>query len=213
MATLPVASVPGSRRETLLPKPIQLYAGQRYRIGAYTAGVGTNFARFDLPATFAHGSIHQSYEAFGDSFPITPHPARWWFVDLVYSMGSFDSLILAPDAATFVNGAWTGNITISTAATSVLLRAEDGAGHVGLADRFSVLSADIVRFTAVQLAAPNLLLTFTTVPGKSYQLHRTDNLLADNWTVLTNVLANANTMQISDSTGGGRQFYRICVLP
>ena len=210
----PISGLPGSLQHTVLSRPFQLYAGQRYRLGVYSGGLSTNFARFDLPAAFAHGTIHQSYEGLGDAFPATSHPARWWLVDLVYEIGAREPVAVVPAAATFVNGVWTGNLRINDPAERLRLCAEDSAGHGGRADPVSILAIPAARFTAISLTATNLLLTFTTVPGKTYQLDRTDNLAGNNWTtVLPNLQAQSNTMQVSDASDGQRQFYRVLVLP
>jgi hypothetical protein len=68
MASQSVSSVPGTWVETALATPIQLTAGTRYRVAAYTGG-GSDYYRTDMPSAFPNGTINQSYEAYGDSFP------------------------------------------------------------------------------------------------------------------------------------------------
>src|SRR5439155_14993566 len=52
LASQAVSSVPGTWVETPLSTPIQLLAGQTYRIGFYTGG-GTYYGRFDQPSSFS----------------------------------------------------------------------------------------------------------------------------------------------------------------
>ena len=84
LASQNVTSVPGTWVETPLSTPIQLTAGTRYRVAAYTAG-GNYYWRTDLGGTFPYGSIDQSYEISGDAFPTSTDTVRWWFVDLRYN--------------------------------------------------------------------------------------------------------------------------------
>jgi hypothetical protein len=205
---------PGSWLETSLPAPVPLYANREYRLGVYSGALTTNFARFDFSAGFANGTIHQSYDGFGDNFPTNIHPARWWFVDLVYSAASYEPLPLTPTSANFINGSWTGNLAINAAGSNILLRAEGASGTAGLATPLSVLSADTVRITDTLLTITNVLITFSTVPGRTYQLERTDNLSAS-WTVVSpGLLADTSFMQVADTTSGrDKQFYRVRVLP
>lgn len=49
-------------------------------------------------------------------------------------------LILSPGTSTaFVNGVWTGNVTVGQAGMGVILTANDGAGHTGTSNSFNVL--------------------------------------------------------------------------
>jgi len=43
-------------------------------------------------------------------------------------------------SGSFVQGAWTGSLTIGQTFTNLVLRADDGAGHAGLANAISILS-------------------------------------------------------------------------
>ena len=85
LASQSVTSVPGTWVETPLSTPIQLTAGTHYRVAAYTAG-GNFYWRTDLGGTFPYGTIDQSYEISGDAFPTSTDTAKWWFVDLRYTI-------------------------------------------------------------------------------------------------------------------------------
>ena len=45
---------------------------------------------------------------------------------------------ISPTTATFVNGVWTGNVTVSQAISSMYLRIDDGSGHLGDGNAFAV---------------------------------------------------------------------------
>ena len=47
---------------------------------------------------------------------------------------------IAPTTATFVNGAWTGNVTVTQAASSMYLQVSDGSGHYANSNSFTVSS-------------------------------------------------------------------------
>jgi len=85
LASQNVVSTPGTWVETPLATPIQLNAGTTYRVAAYTAGGGYYF-RSDLGGPFPYGTINQSYEIAGDAFPTGTDSAKWWFVDLRYTV-------------------------------------------------------------------------------------------------------------------------------
>jgi uncharacterized repeat protein (TIGR01451 family) len=135
----PVAGTPGTWTETPLPAPVELSAGVRYRIGCFTDG-GNYFWRTDGLNMFPHGSIDQSYDASGDSLPATTDSIRWWFVDLRYTLGPTSPVPIAPvSSGTFTGGVWSGSVTVSGSATSMVLRADNGAGRSGVSNPFQVV--------------------------------------------------------------------------
>ena len=48
---------------------------------------------------------------------------------------------ISPTTATFVDGVWTGNITVSQAVSSMYLRISDGSGHASNSNAFTVAAA------------------------------------------------------------------------
>src|SRR5207245_8459528 len=83
IASQNVTSITGTWVETPLSTPVQLLAGQTYRVGFYTAGT-TSYGRNDLPASFSDGTITQTYYNAGDGFPNNFDSWRWIFVDIKY---------------------------------------------------------------------------------------------------------------------------------
>jgi hypothetical protein len=143
MTSLNFTGTGGVWTETALPTPVELIAGTTYRLGVYTGGAAY-YWRSDLPPTFASGSIIQSYEAGGDQFPTIPDNTKWWFVDLKYTRTGAVSGIVSPTVTgSFVRGVWTGDVTITQASTAAVLRAQDGAGHVGDSNSFGVMNLNL----------------------------------------------------------------------
>lgn len=140
LAEQSVSSVPGTWTETELAGPLDLTNGVTYRVGAYTGGAGY-YWRTDMSVGFDHGTVVQSYETAGDAFPVSSDSARWWFVDLRYTVEASDQVAVAPSTSTeFVSGEWTGHVTVQEAAANMYLRADDGSGHVGDSLLFTVAS-------------------------------------------------------------------------
>ncbi len=121
-----------------LASPLQLAAGRRYRVGVYTFGQ-TISGRTDLPSAFPYGTINQSYQSPGDTFPTSPDGTRWWFVDLRYTTAVTQPVPITPtNSGNFVGGIWTGSVAVLAPATNMWLRADDGAGYSGTSTPFIV---------------------------------------------------------------------------
>ncbi|MEI6852359.1 MAG: DUF4082 domain-containing protein, partial [Bacteroidota bacterium] len=84
VASQAVSGTDGTWTQTNLSSPVTLTAGVTYRIGAFTNG-GNYYWTTGLSASFANGTINQSYELGGDAFPTSTDAVSWWFVDIVYS--------------------------------------------------------------------------------------------------------------------------------
>jgi uncharacterized repeat protein (TIGR01451 family) len=139
LASLNVTGTPGTWSEMALPAPVSLAAGAHYRLAAYTGG-GNYYYRYDGSNSFPGGTIDAGYEASGDAFPTTSDSARWWLVDLRYTTGYPNAVPITPTlAGPFINGIWTGNLTLLAPATNANLRADDAAGHNGLSAPLTVL--------------------------------------------------------------------------
>ena len=163
VATQNVISPAGLWSETALTTPVQLSAGQPYRVGVYTGG-GNYYWRLDLPGTFADGTIDQSYEASGNAFPASVDSARWWFVDLRYRVDTLDSVPINPTVSgNFANGVWSGSLTVQQPATNVTLRADDGLGHVSQSLPFDVASGPVppVTVTLLRTSGNQMQLTWS----------------------------------------------------
>jgi uncharacterized repeat protein (TIGR01451 family) len=148
LASQNVASTPGNWRETPLASPLTLRAGTRYRLAAHSGG-STVFYRLDGSTPFADGTIQQSHYRSGDGFPSSSDSARWYLVDLRYTVGA--QVPVSPTSlAGFVNGVWSGPVTVSQPAADLRLTVDDGDGHIGQSDPFT---AEVRNDVSVALAA------------------------------------------------------------
>ena len=139
LASQNVSSVGGTWNETPLTTPLQLSAGERYRVGVYSDdNIGAYYGSAFLQ-TFPHGSVNQSYSSFGDTFP-SGIDNILYFVDLRYSVGFSIPVAITPTVSgNFVGGNWTGNLTVLEPVTDLVLKAEDADGHSGTANPVSVV--------------------------------------------------------------------------
>jgi uncharacterized repeat protein (TIGR01451 family) len=65
----------------------------------------------------------------------------WYVDDIVIFSGSASTptAITPTNSGNFVNGTWTGNLTVLQPATNIVLRADDGNGHTGNSNPFDVV--------------------------------------------------------------------------
>jgi hypothetical protein len=198
----------GTWTEAALAQPVGLAAGQTYTVGVYSSVPTTNYARFDSLATFGHGTIDQALEGNGDAMPTVVHPARWWYVDLVYSPAVGGPLSITPDTISgFTGGVWTGPVTFHETASRVYLR----AGSTSLSSMFAVADAPL-RITTIDYDGASTTITFPTLTGRSYVLERSDTALPDSWSAVNSPRAGTGgPMQITDPTAGASptRFYRV----
>src|SRR5205085_2117498 len=136
LASQNVTSAPGIWRETPLGSPVLLAAGQRYRIGVYTAG-GGRYGRFDQSSTFADGTIDQAYYAIVVT-NIGPSVATGVFVtNALASSATVVSVAVSQGGYTIVGRTVTcnvGTLAADTSATITLLASAGSltAGNVAL---------------------------------------------------------------------------------
>ncbi len=166
LASQLVSSIPGAWVETQLPTPLFLQAGSTYRVAFHSANE-TFYWNNNQPPDFPDGQINQSYEVVGDAFPTNQDSVRWWAVDLRYQVGLSIPLALSPvSSASFTNGSWSGAITVLEPATNMVLLADDGDGHRGSSNPFSVLLHDDVGVSVTASPDPVALgenLTYSIV--------------------------------------------------
>jgi PKD repeat protein len=150
LAARAVSSVPGTWVETPLSTPVQLLANQRYVVGVYSGGNYDWYCRYDASASFTNGTIEGSWWMDGDAFPtFTDAVETRYLVDLRYTAaGGVSAVVVAPtNTGNFVNGAWSGAVTVLEAVTNMCLRAEDASGHSGDCSSFRVINGVIPVLT------------------------------------------------------------------
>ena len=205
----------GSWVEAPLTTPITLTAGTTYRVGAHIpTGVHGYFRTASWPTTFANGAVGQTfYWAYGDVFPVSVHgTGEGPLVDLRCSVIVSNSIAVSPTGSgAFGSGVWSGNVTGGQAATNVVLKADDGAGHVALSTPFN--AAPTLRLLWPQrLGGGQFQCTVSSAPGQRLEILASTNLL--NWTSVTNVTNITGTSLFVDPAKNlVRRFYRAQQLP
>ncbi|HOX55770.1 MAG TPA: M36 family metallopeptidase [Candidatus Paceibacterota bacterium] len=178
VASRDVTSTGGTWLQTALATPVQLTAGTTYRVAAYSGG-GTYYCRTDLGSNFPNGIIMQSYRSSGDAFPTVSDTARWWLVDLAYT--ALAGYPLTPTVSgNFVQGVWTGSLTVGQTASNVILRADDGVRPVAAANPIEVVGMpgiETERFGNMML----FIWPLWPVGSPAFTLESSTNLLPLSW--------------------------------
>ena len=90
---------------------------------------------------------------------------------------------VSPTTVTFVNGVWTGNVTVSQAANNIYLEANDGNGHVADSNLFNTIAHSVAP------ATPSLLTGSTSTGNALAKLNHSDAVLNKVSTLLRPALA------------------------
>jgi uncharacterized repeat protein (TIGR01451 family) len=210
LAAQNVTSVPGTWVETPLDTPVELTAGTTYRVGAYTGG-GDYYYHLYLTNTFADGTIDQSYQSFGDAFPNGGDGIAWWFVDLRYSTAVGVAVPVLPIASdNFVQGLWSGSVLVPGLGTNLVLRADDGFGHFGLANPINLLLVPSLQSDY----QGNVLTLSWPADAPGFVVETSTNLSSGSWILATTptVLSN-NQYLFQVQTSNSSRFYRLRFSP
>ena len=217
LASTPVASVQGTWMVTPLPNEVVLQPGNRYRIAAYTGGPTENFFWYSTGSnSFPHGTIHESYDTAGDSFPMNPDGVRWWLVDMLYTViGVTPAPYVTPTTVgPLINGAWSGSLMVTQAQAGIRLRANDDSGFVGISEAFDVAST--AHFARIQLSGGEVRLRIRGAMGMTYRIERADSLGNPTWQLVSQVRFDTpDEVEVRDAPPGGNatRFYRALLLP
>jgi len=218
LASTPVVSAQGAWMVTPLPGEVVLQPGTRYRIAAYTGGGPADgyFWYTTGSNSFPHGTIHESYDALGDSFPTSVDGVRWWLVDMLYTaIGRTPAPYVTPTTVgPFSNGAWSGSLMVTQAQSGIRLQANDDAGHAGISDSFDVAST--AHFARIQFSAGQVRLRIRGALGSTYRIDRADNLGNPNWQMVSQLRFDTpGEIEVIDTPPAGNvtRFYRAVLLP
>jgi len=130
--------------------------------------------------------------------------------------GSRSPVAVIPNiTANFVNGVWSGNVTVLQPEASMYLAANDGIGDAtGASNPFGVtLTPPVIQ--SITHIPGGVSITWTTIPGATYQVQYATSLLAPvTWNNLGSpVTAVGSTASITDTFSGPDRFYRVLMLP
>jgi hypothetical protein len=205
----------GAWVETPMATPIMLSSGTTYRVGAHIPqGTYGYFRTTSWPTTFANGTVGQNfYYSYGDLCPTSVYPTgKGPLVDLRYSVAFSNSITISPTSSgAFVNGVWSGNITLSQAATNVMLKADDSAGHVAFSTPFNLISP-ILLLSPQRPAAGPFTCTVSSALGQHLEILASTNL--SNWITLATLTNSTGTTNFIDPAAGlSKRFYKVHQLP
>ncbi len=218
LASTPVVSPQGTWSVTQLPGEVILQPGNRYRIAAYTGGgPADNYFWYTTGSnSFPHGTIHESYDAPGDNFPINADGVRWWLVDMLYtaSHATPAPYVTPTTVGPFISGTWSGSIMVTQSQAGLRLQANDNDGHVGISDAFDVAST--AHFARIQFSGGQVRLRMRGALGSTYRIERADNLGTSNWQMVSQLRFDTpNELEVIDTPPAGiaTRFYRALLLP
>jgi len=114
----------------------------------------------------------------------------------------------------FVNGAWTGELSVLQPGTNVVLRAQNDSGRTGNSTGFAVQSAG-QSYIAITRLAQGVRLRFETVAGLLYRVEASDSPTGPVWTLLGQIPGTGNEEEVPDTspTTRTRRFYRVVAVP
>ncbi|HKW28451.1 MAG TPA: M36 family metallopeptidase, partial [Verrucomicrobiae bacterium] len=198
LASQSVSSSTGTWNETALATPVQLAAGSSYVVAVFFTN-DTYSDITNIAGGFSHGTIGTSLYATSDTYPTTTDVGYWPMVGLRYTVGGAAPISITPtNSGTFVNGAWTGNVTVQQPATNVVLQADDGSGHTGSSNPFDVVLQNDISISVTDAPDPipvGANLTYTLTVGN------TGPALATG-VVVTNVLPGGVTFVSATASQG-----------
>jgi hypothetical protein len=128
------------------------------------------------------------------------------FTDVV-ALSATNGMAISPQVSgNFSNGIWTGMITVPQPASSLVLQADDGAGHIGLANAIDVVSPPSL---GTLYFGDSLLVTWPAAPA-GFVLQSSDSLWPGSWTDVPGgpLQFNGQNLQ-SVPLNGTNQFFRL----
>src|SRR5439155_24633620 len=108
----------------------------------------------------------------------------------------------------FINGAWSGGLTVTQSVVSLVVRADDNAGHTGEANPFRVVAAP--PFLSIARDHNLAVISWTTFrPG--FVLESAPALGGANaWSPITNTIFVTDAVHtVTNTISGGKEFYRL----
>ena len=109
-------------------------------------------------------------------------------------------------SANFIQGAWTGSLTITQATSNLTLQADDGLGHFGLANSISVVNLPALG----AVPSGSFLLVFWPVAPTGFVLETTAGLSPAQWIEVTNPPLQIGDQYLqSIQMNSSNQFFRL----
>ena len=205
LASQPVTSVEGTWVATPLSNAVILLGGVTYRVGAHITNNGTVYWNDNLQATFANGTINDSWSAAGDAFPSGADSGQY-LVDLRYGTNVASAPMSPVQSGNFYYGSWSGNIAILAPGPAVTVQSSV-PGHSGQSVPFNV-----------QPGPPTLAITNVNgsmviswpASATGFNLQKSSGLLPASWAAVTNTPTFTGTNNvITNIPTASTTFYRL----
>ena len=115
----------------------------------------------------------------------------------------------------FVNGVWTGQISVLQPGTNVVLRAQNDSGRTGNSAGFAVETRTQAQGLTIMRLAHEVRLRFVTAPGRIYRVEASDSLTRPVWTQVGQIPGTGGEIEIPDPAAATRaqRFYRFVEVP
>jgi uncharacterized repeat protein (TIGR01451 family) len=142
LATASVSAPRGQWNEVPLEEPVRLFGGRTYRLALFTGGESYHES-FTTFSTFPHGTVQQSCSSTGDAFPEVNHFSIRPLVDVRYTVDQpIPGAVTPAVSGTFVNGVWSGQVTMNADPGPLYLGADAGGGRTGFSRVFELVHDD-----------------------------------------------------------------------
>lgn len=115
----------------------------------------------------------------------------------------------------FVNGVWTGDITVFQPGTNIVLRAQNDTGRTGNSEGFAVEPFTGSQRLAIARFAQDVRLRFPTASGQLYRIEASDSLTEPVWRLVAQIMGTGTEVEMVDTSAGARvqRFYRVVAVP
>ena len=208
LASAAITNPPGAWSETPLATPLALTAGTRYLVGFLNGGL-PYYWRSETTTNFSHGRINGSFYGSSDSFPDNPFANGWWLVDVRFTAPGLAPLpVLPPGSGNFTGGLWTTSLTITQAVASLVLRAEDQAGHTAESNPIQVI-AEPPRLSITRQANQAVVTWTLATPGYVLESASPPGGMTA-WSPVTNAISVNGTLHtLTNTILGSAKFFRL----
>ena len=150
-----------------------------------------------------------------DSMDATANGTEGWYVDDVVIRGTnVTPVALSPaSAGPFVNGSWSGLLAVQTEASDLILVADDGLGHLGGSNPFSVVPVPQPILRIARGVGGTVDLSFASDSGITYNLEGKNSFSDVDWTPLSTLVGDGGVLTYTETPtpAAAQRFYRLRV--
>ena len=181
-------------------------------LGGLTNHTGGQWVSNTVSLSAFAGSTLQLRFAF-DSIDATGNGTEGWYVDDVVIRRSYGSPVALSPTSTgpFVNGTWSGMLAVHAGASDVTLVADDGLGHVGGSDPFSVVPEPRPVLHIARGVGGTVNLSFESIPLLNYVIEYKNSFSDPGWTFLSTFVGDGSVLTFIEAPTAEmpQRFYRL----